>query len=257
MRPVVGVLVPAHDEEELLGECLAGVWDAADEVAHRARVRVLVVADACTDRTEDVARRNGAEVLRLDARTVGRARAAGAAALLDVGAQWLATTDADSVVPRAWLAVQIDALASGADAWVGTVEVADWAGMPARVRTRYRDAYEDTGAGDAHRHVHGASLGIASRAYEDVGGFPSRSTGEDVELVERLDRAGYRVVRDRAHPVATSARTVGRAPDGFAGHLLGFARREVIAAPSSGTTMGDPRPDRRRGHEDGSAARIS
>jgi glycosyltransferase involved in cell wall biosynthesis len=256
VRPVVGVVVPAHDEEELLADCLAGLRIAARSVADRARVRVLVVADACTDRTEAVARRCGVEVLRLDAHTVGRARAAGASFLLGRGPSWLATTDADSVVPPDWLAAQLDARAEGADAWVGTVEVADWRGLPTPVRRRYRDAYEN-GDGDAHRHVHGASLGIAARAYEAVGGFPPRATGEDVALVDRLDRAGFRVVRDGAHPVATSARTVGRAPDGFAGHLLGLAGRRVIADPSGTRWVEDPRPDQRRGRDNGSAAHIS
>ena len=258
MRPVLGVVVPAHDEEELLPACLAGLRVAVGAVADRARVDVVVVADACTDRTEAVARRCGVEVLRLDARTVGRARAAGASFLLGRGPSWLATTDADSVVPPDWLAAQLDARAEGADAWVGTVEVADWRGLPTPVRTRYRDAYEDgDGDGDAHRHVHGASLGIAARAYEAVGGFPPRATGEDVALVDRLDRAGFRVVRDGAHPVATSARTVGRAPDGFAGHLLGLAGRCVIADSSGTRRAEDPRPDQRRGRDNGSAAHIS
>jgi glycosyltransferase involved in cell wall biosynthesis len=261
VRPVVGVVVPAHDEEELLADCLAGLRTAAGAVADRARVRVLVVADACTDRTEAVARRAGVDVLRVDARVVGRARRAGAAALRRAGSVWVATTDADSVVPPDWLAAQLDARADGADAWVGTVDVVDWRGLPSPVRRRYRDAYEDgsgdAGSGDAHRHVHGASLGIAARTYEAVGGFPPRATGEDVVLVERLDRAGYRVVRDRTHPVVTSARTDGRAPDGFAGHLLGLARRHVIPTSSSGTTAVDPRPDAWRGSDEGPTARIS
>lgn len=257
MTPVLGVVVPAHDEEELLAHCLDGLRVAANHVADRARVHALVVADACTDRTEAVSRRRGIEVLRLDARAVGRARAAGASILLGRGAVWLATTDADSVVPPDWLAAQLDTHAAGADAWVGTVEVADWRGLPTPVRARYRDAYEDVGGGDAHRHVHGASLGIAARAYDAVGGFPPRVTGEDVALVDRLDRAGFRVLRNSAHPVATSARTIGRAPDGFAGHLRGLAGRRVIADPSGGTGTDDPRPDQRRGQDNGPAAHIS
>ncbi|MEJ2886391.1 glycosyltransferase [Actinomycetospora aeridis] len=246
----VGVVVPAHDEEALLGHCLAGLRAAAATVADSATVRVLVVADACSDRTADLARAHGAGVLSLAACNVGRARAAGAGLLLDDVA-WLATTDADSVVPPDWLAAQLAARAGGAEAWVGTVEVVDWTGWPVTVPARYRAAYE---AGDPHRHVHGASLGVAVPAYRGVGGFPPFTTGEDVALVERLDRTGRRVVRDRAHPVTTSARTEGRAPDGFAGHLRGLATRVIPAA--SGTTGSSSRPAMRR-EDDGPAARIS
>ncbi|GAA4924508.1 glycosyl transferase family 2 [Actinomycetospora succinea] len=243
----VGVVVPAHDEEDLLADCLAGLRHAAAAVADRARVRVLVVADACTDRTAEVARAHGVEVLPVAARNVGRARAAGASALLG-SIDWLATTDADSVVPPGWLVAQLDA---GADAWVGTVEVLDWRGLPGAVPARYRASYE---AGDPHRHVHGASLGVAAGVYRAVGGFPALATGEDVALVERLDRGGHHVVRDRTQPVVTSARTEGRAPGGFAGHLRGLARHVRPTPP--GTTVLSPRPALRR-EDDGPAARIS
>ncbi|MFC5139624.1 glycosyltransferase [Actinomycetospora rhizophila] len=249
----LGVVVPAHDEEDLLADCLAGLRDAAAAVADRARVRLLVVADACADRTAELARAHGVAVVPLAARNVGRARAAGVSAL--PGADWLATTDADSVVPPDWLAAQLDARDRGADAWVGTVEVVDWTGVPGAVPARYRAAYEaDHHLGDRHRHVHGASLGVAAPAYRAVGGFPPRETGEDVALVERLDRAGLRVVRDRRHPVATSARTEGRAPEGFAAHLLGLARHVVRAAPGTTTVSSRPVLDR---EDDGPAARIS
>ncbi|MEJ2865055.1 glycosyltransferase [Actinomycetospora flava] len=245
----LGVVVPAHDEEDLLADCLAGLRHAAAAVADRARVRVLVVADACTDRTGEVARAHGVEVLTIAAHNVGRARAAGAAVLIDT-VDWLATTDADSVVPREWLAAQLAAAARGADAWVGTVEVVDWSGLPGAVSARYRADYE---GGDPHRHVHGASLGVAAAAYRAVGGFPALATGEDVALVGRLERTGHRLVRDRAHPVVTSARTEGRTPGGFAGHLRGIARHVIPTAP--GTTVSSPRPALRR-EDDGPAARI-
>jgi cellulose synthase/poly-beta-1,6-N-acetylglucosamine synthase-like glycosyltransferase len=52
------VLIPAHDEEAVLGTTLAGIvtelgqWDS-----------ILVVADNCTDRTADIAQRAGARVI--------------------------------------------------------------------------------------------------------------------------------------------------------------------------------------------------
>lgn len=66
---------------------------------------ILVVADACTDQTVDAARAGQAQVISISARNVGMARAAGMRKLLrrmagtDPAAVWLATTDADSLVP--------------------------------------------------------------------------------------------------------------------------------------------------------------
>jgi glycosyltransferase involved in cell wall biosynthesis len=66
----VGVVIPAHDEEELLPSCLAAVRLAAAPLPGLP-VHVVVVADACTDQTAAVARAGGAAVLDIGARNVG------------------------------------------------------------------------------------------------------------------------------------------------------------------------------------------
>src|ERR1700733_3459988 len=90
MIEAVGVVVPAHDEEELLPACLAALGQAVATVtAERPglRVRIVVAADACTDDTPaGVARRAGALVVPLDFKNVGTARAAGLNELLRPGA---------------------------------------------------------------------------------------------------------------------------------------------------------------------------
>jgi Glycosyl transferase family 2 len=72
----VGVVVPAHDEEELLPLCLASLREAA-QALRGTEVHLVVVADACRDLTAQVARRGGASVVAVEARNVGTARAAG------------------------------------------------------------------------------------------------------------------------------------------------------------------------------------
>ncbi|HKQ71338.1 MAG TPA: glycosyltransferase family 2 protein [Polyangiaceae bacterium] len=54
----VAVLVPAHDEEAVISMTLAGIVPEL-----RASDRLLVVADNCSDRTADLARAGGAEVI--------------------------------------------------------------------------------------------------------------------------------------------------------------------------------------------------
>lgn len=107
----MGVVVPAHDEEDLLPLCLASVREAA-QALRGTQVHLVVVADACRDLTAQVARRGGASVVTVEARNVGAARAAGVREVLrrtrhlDPADVWLATTDADSVVPAGWLRQQ-------------------------------------------------------------------------------------------------------------------------------------------------------
>ena len=223
-RPVeaAAVVVPAHDEQELLPAALRAIADAVALVTSRGGppVDVLVVADCCRDRTVEVALAAGVRVLPVRACSVGRARAAGVADVLSrvrhvpADRVWVATTDADSVVPPGWLAHQLVLADAGADLVLGTVDVRDWSQHPPHVERRWRASYE---ARDGHRHVHGANAGARADAYLQVGGFAAVDRDEDVALATALTHR--RVVRTGREPVVTSARTRGRAPEGFAGYL--------------------------------------
>jgi len=214
---VIAVVVPAHDEEILLGPCLDALACAAAHPSLRGEgVEVVVVADTCSDATGAIAAARGARVVEVAARNVGIARAAGAQEAVRRGARWLAFTDADSEVAPCWLARQ---LALGADAVCGVVTVGDWQEHPPAVRRAYQAHYRDV---EHHPHVHGASLGVATGAYLRAGGFPPLRSREDVALVARLVASGATVARSNTVRVRTSARRVGRAPDGFAGFLGGL-----------------------------------
>jgi glycosyltransferase involved in cell wall biosynthesis len=219
---LVGVVVPAHNEQDLLPSCLASLRRAVRELPG-IPARLVVVADACRDRTAGVARRTGAAVVTTGARSVGAARAAGVrevlrgAGHLDPADIWLATTDADTRVPARWLRGQVCHADQGWDAVAGTIRVADWTGYPPNVRSLFREHY---GAGTGpHSHVHGANLGFRASAYLRAGGFPDVPTGEDHAFVAALTATGGRVCRTRALTVVTSARRDARAPHGFSGYL--------------------------------------
>ena len=222
MIRAVGVIVPAHDEQDLLPACLAALRRAA-RVLRGTPVHLVVVADACRDGTRQAARRGGAAVVTISAQSVGAARAAGArdvlrrTAHLDPAEVWLATTDADTLVPPCWLRQQARYAGQGWDAVAGTIQVADWSGYQPGTRSLFRRRY-DSGTGP-HAHVHGANLGFRASAYLMAGGFPAVPTAEDHALVAALTAGGSRVLRTRALSVVTSARRAARAPDGF-GHYL-------------------------------------
>lgn len=216
----IGVVVPARDEEELIGDCLRSIHAATHLVPPP--VELIVVADRCRDRTADVARELGATVVVTANGRVGAARAAGTAAAIAAGADWLAHTDADSVVPPHWLSVQLLAAEAGADTVVGTVRprFADLA--PRQIR-----AWLAThGRGESAGHVHGANLGIRTSAYEAVGGFAPLAEHEDVDLVERLGAVASVVGSDAAE-VTTSGRRWGRTTGGYARYLREDLLRQI------------------------------
>lgn len=221
----VGVVVPAHNEQELLPACIAGLLTAAAAV--QIPVDILVVLDACTDESQLAAQ--PAATLAVDVRNVGQARRDGFAQLLDRRPAtvtdtetWLATTDADTIVPPDWLVRMLAHAAAGWTVVAGTVRVTDWTGHSDLVRSYWQASYENR---DHHSHVHGANLGVRGDAYRLVGGMPSVALSEDVALVEALEAAGERVFRAGDLPVITSARREGRAAGGFATHLRELAER--------------------------------
>ena len=228
MIEAAGVVVPAHNEEALLPACLRALHQAARQVSMP--VHVLVAADSCTDRTVAAARACGAQVIGIRARSVGAARAAGMRELLrltagrDPAATWLATTDADTVVPPDWLRHQVAHADRGWDVVLGTVAVADWSEHPPHVPAAFAARYE---SGDRpHPHVHGANIGIRASAYLAAGGFLSLRTAEDHALLAAAAGAGCSVLSAGDVTVETSARRQARAPHGFS-HLL-----RTLASPA-------------------------
>ena len=113
----LAVLVPAHDEEELVGRCVSAL---RAQTYPSSRRRVVVIADNCGDRTAEVAAAAGAEVLeRRDDHRRGKGHA-----LRWAMDRLLAETeppdavvvvDADSIADRELLGELAAALATGAD----------------------------------------------------------------------------------------------------------------------------------------------
>ncbi|MDG2525930.1 glycosyltransferase [Stenotrophomonas sp. HITSZ_GD] len=225
---MIAVLVPAHNEVRRIGACLRAIAAAAADPAVRDTVEVFVALDRCTDGTAAVVAQMGAHAVLPAGSGVGAARAAAAEAALARGATWLAHTDADSRVPRHWLAAQ---LACRADVFCGPVRVARWRDYCDATRRAFEhwERIED-----GHPHVHGANLGCSAAAYLAVGGMGAQMTGEDVDFVRRATEHGLCIARRGDPCVQTSARRNARAPAGFS-HFL--AALEASVSPA-GTPAG-------------------
>ena len=219
---MIGVLIPVHNEDQLLGQCLQTVLKAGEHPALAAeQVVVLVVLDSCTDASSVIAQQYNVQTVEVCVRNVGQARAAGAAVLLEQGARWIACTDGDSTVAEDWL---VEQLALDADAVCGTVTPGVWQdNIPLEAQIRYQQGYQHR---DGHRHVHGANLGISAAAYRLAGGFPPLACHEDVHLIRQLELSGARIAWSCRPRVTTSTRLEARAAGGFADYL-----RTLVAEP--------------------------
>lgn len=222
----VTVVVPARNEAESIDRCLDSICAARERLPATVTATIVVVADRCRDDTvrrafDRLVGHPGDLVLETDMGRAGAARQLGARrAMFDLGVDpgraWIANTDADTVVDPDWLTVQLDLAASGVVGVAGIVRLHRDSPDLALVESFERSYV--TAHDGSHPHVHGANLGFRADAYEAVGGWNPLATGEDHDLWHRLSRFGP-VTATTSLAVTTSARTRGRAPNGFAADL--------------------------------------
>lgn len=226
-RPwAVGVTIPAHDEEASVERCLASVLSSIDQ-ARPEESWVVLVADACGDATERLARRSlggRGQVLRSGARSAGAARRKGSASLLahfrsrPPSTLWMMNTDADTEVPVGWVEGHLDLADLGWMGIAGILDVVDFPGHGPRAQEVFARTYALRSDG-THDHAHGANLGFRADAYLLAGGFWRRRLSEDRCLWRRVKRRGLPVLATTGSVVRTSGRAVGRARGGFADTL--------------------------------------
>ena len=105
VRPIPGdsfpellFLIPAHDEETIIAQCVRSIMSMDYP---RERMRVVVIADNCKDRTASLARSEGADCIeRHDPVLIGKPQALAWGIKSLLGSQWDACViiDADTVV---------------------------------------------------------------------------------------------------------------------------------------------------------------
>ena len=229
MIAALGVVIPAHDEAELIGSSLRHLRVALAGLPACVDRAVCVVADRCTDDTARIARAEfagwpGARVVpNHRAITIGEVRHLGLAQLTAMlpghhpAHTLLLSTDADTTVGPGWALAHLRLAERGWHAIAGATELAQ--PLPVAVAARYNAVRHHARVRDGHGNVHGANLAFRADAYTAIGGFGPLASGEDQDLWRRLRAAGFRVTCANEPVVHTSARRQGRARDGVAALL--------------------------------------
>ncbi|MGE8559707.1 MAG: glycosyltransferase [Acinetobacter sp.] len=212
---MIGIVVPACNEEEYLQACLNSIYMAIQALPIWSRdVHVLVVLDSCTDQSLAIVERAGVSYLKCNVRCVGKARDLGIRHMIRSGATWIACTDADSCVDKDWLIQQLKH--QPVDAICGIVEVDSWQNFSVRSQKKYLAHYQDR---MNHSHIHGANLSFSSNAYIQSGGFEALCSHEDVNLIQRMLDLDLKIIWSNLVRVKTSSRLNARAPNGFSSFL--------------------------------------
>ncbi len=200
----LAAVVPAHNEETLVGACVTSILSSAQAGPS---CEIVVVADNCTDDTATRARAAGARVLvREDFQRRGKGYALRFAfdQLLEEGFEGFLIVDADSLVSRNLVREIVSSLIAGADAVQARYRVAcpsdsvrkrlmDVALLAFNVlRPRGRDNW-GISAG-----ISGNGFALSRRTLRDVP-YSAESIVEDLEYHLLLVKAGKRVrFADRA-----------------------------------------------------------
>jgi glycosyltransferase involved in cell wall biosynthesis len=182
---VISFIVPAHNEETCLGRTLAAIRASADPLAQP--YEIIVVNDASTDSTAEVARQNSARVIDVNHRQIAATRNSGARA--STGDR-LFFVDADTIINSRVVLAALRKMDSGAAGGGATVRFGDYVPMYARLLLLWMNVFmrflSMTG---------GAFLFCSRPAFDAVGGFNERLYGaEDAAFCWALKREGRFVV---------------------------------------------------------------
>lgn len=213
----IGIVIPAHNEAETIADCLASVKVAISQLPSTIATQVVVVLDDCNDGTLDLVKAAKVDYLSCEYHCVGQVRDLGIRYAISQGANWLACTDADTIVEPDWLLQQVSHVNhQPTDMICGVVSVDSWAHLTPQTQEQYLAHYQDK---MGHRHIHGANLSFSSAAYLAVGGFASMPCHEDVDLVKKFERDGLAITWSNQVRVMTSSRLQARTAEGFAAFL--------------------------------------
>ena len=190
----ISIIVPAFNEEKLLGEALACIRDAAGGMD----AELIVCDNNSTDRTAAIAREAGAKVVFEPVNQISRARNTGAAA---AGGDWLLFIDADSFPDGALFADLGAAIALGRYVGGGATVRFDEADRLASGAVAVWNAISR-----AMRWAAGSFVFCKASAFRELGGFSTELyASEEIDFSRRLKRLGRLAILHR-HPLRTSGR---------------------------------------------------
>ena len=203
----ISIIVPAFNEEKLLGETLEQIKASAGALTKIGWESELIVCDNnSTDRTAEIARAAGANVVFEPVSQISRARNTGAAAATG---DWLVFVDADSQPGAELFADMAEEIRSGRCVAGGSIFRWD------KKHFMHELFLPAINAGFRWRRmICGVFIFVETTAFRKLGGFSHEVfVGEDLEFSRRLNilaqETGKRFIILHRHPVVTSARRLG------------------------------------------------
>ena len=200
----ISVVVPAFNEEKLLAASLRSIQQAMTAFHALGWETELIVCDNnSTDRTAEVARKEGARVVFEPVNQISRARNAGAAAATG---DWLVFVDADSHPSRELFADVAEAVQNPRCFGGGaTVRMDEF------IFSGWLFTHLWNGLSRLRKWCAGSFIFCEARAFREIGGFSTEFfASEEIDLSKRLKvwgrQQGRRLRILHRHPLMTSSR---------------------------------------------------
>jgi len=200
----ISIVIPAFNEERLLGASLAQIKLAAGAFTARGwEVELIVCDNNSTDRTAEIARAAGAVVVFEPVNQIARARNSGAAAATG---DWLVFVDADSHPSAELLAdVAVQMLSGQCLAGGATIRLDEHYFVAELITWSWNRASRIL------KLLAGSFIFCDAAAFRKLGGFSHELfAAEELELSARLKKLAHetdrRIVILHRHPLLTSAR---------------------------------------------------
>jgi len=212
---MLSFIVPAYNEELELPSTMAAIHDAVQD----RKYEIIVVDDASTDDTAQIARDAGAEVVSINRRQIAAARNAGARhARSDI----LFFVDADTRINEKHVTRAIEALEAGCAGGSARVVVSDRIPLWARIFIKvFSTLYFGLNLGA------GAFLFTTRNNFDSISGFDETLfVGEEIYFSIAVRRLGrFRILPE---PVVTSGRKLRMYP---AREILRDSLRVILRGP--------------------------
>lgn len=216
---MISFVIPAYNEEALIGDTIDSIHSAV-EVTQRP-YEIIVVDDASTDNTAEIARQKGARVVSVHRRQIAAVRNAGAK---EARGEVFIFVDADTLLPECTLLSALEALDGGAVGGGSSVVMDELATFLGKVYFQiFLMIWRPM------RLAAGCFVFARRDAYEAVGGFDELYfASEEVWLSKALKTQGRFVIVPE--PVITSARKTRMYSHG---RLFLIAFKLLIQGPKS------------------------
>ena len=177
----ISVIIPAHNEEKYVARCIRSVKAAAKQ--YGGQVEILVVCNRCTDRTAEIAEKNGARVIFNEERCIAKVRNAG---IFAADGDIIVTIDCDNRMTKGTL--KEIAFLLGTGKYIG-------GGVPIRFERYSVPLYLNDLLCRVSFAVTGLYCGIfwaEKSTFRAIGGFVEKKAMEDAATAKALKAYGKR-----------------------------------------------------------------